>query len=447
MMNSEQHWSWTHNLSFQPATALLAMAIVFATLLAQSAQAQTYQVLYNFTGGQDGEYPWAGLTMDGAGNLYGTAAEGGYTGGSCGSLYSGCGTVFKLSHKNSGWVFAPLYSFQGGYDGIGPYARVIFGRDGALYGTTAEGGNSCYSGTCGTVFRLAPPATACRTALCPWNETVIYRFVGGSDGYQPEGDLTLDQAGNLYGTTQIGGIPGCSGYSCGTVFELAPSGGGWTESVLYRFTGYDDGYWPYSGVILDKTGNIYGTTSDGGSKSGGGSPQGTAFQLVPSGSGWTKNILHTFAFSSDGIIPNGMIFDGSGNLYGTTTAEGNGNGGTVFELTPSNGAWTFNVLYPFTGDGGADGPWGAVTMDAAGNLYGTTRSTGAYGHGAVFKLTPTETGWTYTSLHDFTGGADGGWPKSSLIFDANGNIYGTASVGGTGQCDIWGCGVVFEITP
>ena len=111
------------------------------------------------------------------------------------------------------------------------------------------------------------------------------------------------------------------------------------------------------------------------------------------------------------------------------------------------GNWTFDVLYAIPGSGGADGPWAAVIMDAAGNLYGTTRSTGAYGHGAAFKLTPTDAGWTYTSLHDFTGGADGGWPKSSLIFDANGNIYGSASVGGTGKCDVWGCGVVFEITP
>jgi uncharacterized repeat protein (TIGR03803 family) len=276
---------------------------------------------------------------------------------------------------------------------------------------------------------------------------VLYRFAGGADGDTPEGDLIFDQAGNLYGTTQTGGIPGCSGYSCGTVFELTASNGGWTESILYKFTGYSDGYWPYSGVILDKTGNLYGTTSDGGDKSGGGLPQGTAFQLMPAGSGWTKNILFTFAFWNDGAIPNGMIFDSAGNLYGTTTAEGDGDGGTVYELTPSNGNWAFSVSYAFTGSGGADGPYNGLTMDAAGNLYGTTVKTGAYGYGAVFKLTPSDSGWTYTSLHDFTGGADGAWPKSSLIFDPNGNIYGTASVGGTGQCNTWGCGVVWEITP
>jgi uncharacterized repeat protein (TIGR03803 family) len=418
------------------AAAILTMAFALAVAMASPAQAQTFKVLYNFAGAQDGEYPWAGLTMDGAGNLYGTAVAGGNLGSNC--PYNGCGTVFKLSHKGSGWVFAPLYLFQGGYDGLGPGARVIFGNDGALYGTTTEGGNTCYNDTtCGTVFRLAPSATACKTVLCPWNETVIYRFNGGSDGYQPQGDLTLDQAGNLYGTTQIGGIPGCSGYSCGTVFELTPSGGGWTESVLYRFKDYDDGYFPYSGVIPDREGNLYGTTQGS---------NGTAFQLAPSGSSWTKTILHNFSYS-DGVIPNGLLFDSAGNLYGTTTAYGVGDAGTAYELTPSGGSWNFDVLYAFAGTGGADGPYAAVIMDPAGNLYGTTAGAGAYGYGSVFKLTPGDGGWTYTSLHDFTGGTDGRSPRSSLVLDASGNLYGTALEGGTGKCDIWGCGVIFEITP
>ena len=176
------------------------LVLLLVLLTPQPAQAQTFKVIYNFTGGQDGGAPGAGLTMDRAGNLYGTATGGGS---------SGNGTVFKLSHKGSGkgsgWVLAPLYSFQGGNDGATPIARVIFGPDGSLYGTTTYGGiQGCRFGydTCGTVFKLQPPPVACKTALCPWTETVLYRFTGGSDGGHPQnGDLLFDQSGTLYGTT------------------------------------------------------------------------------------------------------------------------------------------------------------------------------------------------------------------------------------------------------
>jgi uncharacterized repeat protein (TIGR03803 family) len=404
------------------------------TLLQVSAgsvwvEAQTFTVLHNFTGNGDGAYPYAGLTMDKAGNLYGTAYAGGVT---------DYGTVFKLTHKNSAWIFAPLYNFAGGYDGAYPNAGVILGPDGSLYGTTVSGGTACQlNGTgCGTVFNLRPSLRAPRSTLEPWTETVLYRFSGGRDGGLPYAEVVFDQAGNLYGTTQFGGGVG----SDGVVYELMPSGGGWTQSALYIFNGGLDGAHPFASVIFDQAGNLYGTTAEGGT---GGDNWGTVFQLTPSESGWTENVLYRFQDGSDGAVPwAGLIFDGAGNLYGATTQGGLGKDGTAFELTASGGTWTFSVFYSFIGSG-YGGPYGSLIMDSAGNLYGTTYGGGAYGHGSVFKLTPSGGGWTETVLHDFKGGSgDGAIPYSSLVFDANGNLYGTASLGGTNNL-----GVVFEITP
>ena len=180
------------------------------------------------------------------------------------------------------------------------------------------------------VYSLSPPATGCKTALCPWTETILYQFTGGSDGSNPGGNLTFDRAGNLYGTTPYGGA-----FGQGTVFKLTPSNGGWTESVLHSFTGGSDGEQPNGGVILDEAGNLYGTTWEGGGSGCWGPGCGTVFQLTPSGSGWKENILYSFQYGTDGGYPiGGLIFDPSGNLYGTTTSGGSGGGGTVFELSP-----------------------------------------------------------------------------------------------------------------
>ena len=325
-------------------------------------------------------------------------------------------------------------------------ARVIFGPDGVLYGTTTSGGytggNCALYGGCGTVFKLRPLPTACKTALCKWTKTDLYQFGEPPDGDGPTGDLIFDQARNIYGTTVNGGVVnGNCVDGCGTVYELTRPGSNWTESVLYSFSG-SDGQNPFSGLLLDGAGNLYGTTFLGGT--GG---DGTVFQLTNSGLGWTENILHNFQGSDGYLTYAGLILDHLGNLYGTssTSTGGSGSGGTVFELTPSNGSWTFSVLYTFTGPSGylECGPNDNLVMDGAGNIYGTTRCDGAYNAGSVFKLTPTPTPpWTYTSLHDFTGGSDGGNPYSNVIFDANGNLYGTASAGGA-----YGYGVVWEITP
>jgi uncharacterized repeat protein (TIGR03803 family) len=413
------------------ATAALAMATVFAlaAIMIQSAQAQAYSVIHNFTGGQDGSHPYAGLTIDRAGHLYGTAANGG----------AGYGTVFKLSHQASGWVFNPLYSFKGGNDAAFPGARVIIGPDGSLYGTAEGGGSGCGGNGCGTVFNVKPGASACKTALCSWTETVLYSFTG-NDGYGIAiGDLAFDQAGNIYGTTEFGGEgPYPSGN--GTVWELMPSKGGWTHSVLYRFGGGEDGYVIYSGVIFDEVGNLYGTARQGGGFGCSGAGCGTVYQLTPSGSGWTENILYRFQGGNDGLFPiAGLLLDRMGNLYGGTSGGGSGNGGTVFDLTPANGGWTFHTLYGLAGNGGMSA---APTMDAAGNLYGVTLGDGAYSQGNVFKLTPSGGGWTYTDLYDFTGGSDGGFPISNVVMDASGNLYGTTYEGGSN-----GLGVAWEITP
>src|SRR5579863_4103456 len=307
-----------------PSFKLGLVFLVFATICPTSVNAQTFQVLHNFTGGLDGGNPYAGLSIDRGGYLYGTAIGGGE--GTCPPYNNGCGLVFQLKHAGSGWTFNPIYHFAGGSDGAQPYGRVIPGPNGSLYGTTISGGSAECSSGCGTVFNLQPPVTVCKTALCSWRETVLYRFAGGTDGFYPTGDLTFDHVGAVYGTTTEGGAA-----DNGTVYKLTPSGDGWTESVLYSFTGGADGSAPYSGVVIDNAGKLYGTTVTGGSNGAG-----AVFQLTSSGSGWSETTLHDFQGANDGAAPYpGLIFDQSGNLYGATTGGGANQAGTVYELTSS----------------------------------------------------------------------------------------------------------------
>jgi len=424
--------------SLRPDRSALAIPLLFFIFLflfipltGQPAQAQTFKVIYNFIGGAGGAHPYAGLTMDSAGNFYGTTF---------GDSFGVSGSVFHLSNYDSTWVLTPLYAFHGGSDGANPYAGLVIGNDGSLYGTTQEGGGSgcIYGDGCGTVFSVGPPPRPRPSILSGWNETVIYRFTAG--GWMQGlvvavGSLVFDHEGNLYGTSPTGGN---GGY--GFVYKLTPSNGGWTESEIYSFTG-GDGADPYSGVIFDASGNLYGTTSGGGARGAG-----TVFQLSPSGSGWTETTLYNFQGGGyEGAYPfGGVTFDHSGNLYGTTTGWGVWGGGTVFELSPVGGGWTFTLLHSF-----ADRAWAYAppTVDAAGNVYGTTWHTGTYNDGMVYKLTPSATGWTFSSLHDFTGGSDGAWPISDVIWDASGNLYGTATSGGAYCLPSLGCGVVWEITP
>jgi len=383
-------------------------------------------VLYNVAGGENGELPNGGLAMDRAGNLYGTTAAGG-------AQDCDCGIVFTLKRSGQGWIFYPLHKFNGGSDGSYSQARVVFGPDGALYGTTAGGGYGY-----GTVYNLRPKPTACASAECPWNESVLYKFRGApSDGYLPGCEVVFDHDGNLYGTTPRGGnYSNCDGVdnSCGAIFKMSPSNGGWMESLVYSFRGGDDGGNPYAGLTPDAAGNLYGTAPLYG-KGGGG----TVFQLAPSGSGWVASTLYYFTIQSEnGYYPlSGLIFDSQGNLYGDTPYGGAGGAGTDFELTPSAYGWNFNLLYSFFG--GESGPAGDLMMDRAGNLYGTAYSINSYG--LVYKLTPSNGSWTYSVLHQFNG-QDGQGPNGAVIMDAQGNLYGTTFSGGT-----YGWGVVWEITP
>jgi uncharacterized repeat protein (TIGR03803 family) len=432
-MTNEKARGWLRAVN---ATVVLSVILFLATciVLPPSARAQTFQVIHNFSRVADGANPNAGLAMDRAGRLYGTAFSGGA--GPCQNQYgdNGCGTVFELAPRGSAWLFNRLYSFSGP-DGAGPQlGSLTIATDGSLYGTTVSGGGgTCsiygYNG-CGTVFNLRPSPRACASAVCPWNETLIYLFTSGIDGNYPDGAPVFDRVGNLYGVAD-------SYPFYGNIYELSRSGGSWTHTTAYAFSG-QDGQIPVGEPIFDGSGNLYGTTWIGGAYG-----RGAAYQLTPSGSGWANKVLHSFqdAGPDGGIIYAGLILDGSGNLFGATTNGGTGGAGTIFELTPSGPAWIFTVLYSFVGQPNC-GPYGDLVLDNAGNLYGTTLCTGSSGMGTVFKLGPSGGGWTYTSVHNFTGGSDGANPYCNVVFDAAGNMYGTTFYGGSNND-----GVIFEITP
>ena len=339
----------------------------------------TVNLLHQFTGG-DGDGPRAGLVFDAAGNLYGTAQIGG-SGTYC---FGGCGVVFKLAPNPDGtWTESVLHSFTGP-DGAQPFAGLIFDAAGNLYGTTRYGGNQEE----GAVFKLAP------TSDGTWTESVLHSFTG-PDGAQPFAGLIFDAAGNLYGTTNYGGPAGCTGETgemCGVVFKLAPKPDGtWTESVLHSFTTLGaDGAGPQGGLSFDAAGNLYGTTVQGGSAACA-DGCGVVFKLAPTADGtWMESVLHRFTGGADGGAPEaGLIFDAAGNLYGTTFQGGStacsGGCGVVFKLTPTAGGYKETVLRTFLGL--AKNPSAPVIFDPRGNLYGTT-STGTSNYGVVFEITP-----------------------------------------------------------
>jgi uncharacterized repeat protein (TIGR03803 family) len=361
---------------------ILSVLAVFAVVvmpLDSVRAASKEKVLYDFSGGSDGLNPLAGVVFDTVGNLYGTTPNGGI---------NGRGNVFELAPGANGkWTEKVLYSFNSdGIDGNYPSGGLVFDTAGNLYGTTAAGGtaSACGSNGCGTVFELTPAANG------KWTEKVLHSFDCNTEGCGPVAGLIFDKAGNLYGTTFYNGA-----HFAGTVFELTPgSNGQWTEKVLSNFDQAGDQ--PAAGLIFDKAGNLYGTTSGGGAHFAG-----TVFELAPGSNGqWTEKVLYNFAnSSSDGASPYaGLIFDAAGNLYGTTEGGGIGSGcppfglcGTIFELTPgSNGQWTEQVLHTFDSSG-KDGwsPQAGLIFDKAGNLYGTTRQGGVtVKGGTVFRLTP-----------------------------------------------------------
>jgi len=385
--------------------------------------------------------------------------------------------------------FKVLHSFGLGNDAGGLWSSVVFDQQGNIYGTSSGGG--AYDG--GTVFQLNPGQNG------EWNETLLYSFPSfPQDGGVAWGGPAVDASGNIYGTTQVGGLyahgiafqlspsqngwtetvlhnfagpgdPTCcpwgnltldeygNVYGAGdSVFELSPGDNGWSESVLHVFaSGNGDGYFPQVAPILDIKGNLYGTT-----RYGGGEPAcpanrgcGVVFQLQPGSPGWKEHVIHRFgSFPADGKVPSlgPLAIDSQGNLYGATSQGGPNicydvGCGTIFKLTPvaaSTGTvWIETILYNFVDGSTGNGPGGGVIIDGAGNLYGTTGYGGSpgCGCGVVYELSPKNGGWKYAVLHTFNG-ADGEGPDANLTFGPDGNLYGTTPTGGS-----YGAGVVFEV--
>jgi uncharacterized repeat protein (TIGR03803 family) len=410
----------------------IVILFTFAIAVVSGGHAQTFSIIFNLP--PSANSPWGSLTMDAAGNLYGTTTL----------SETESGTAFELKNSRGSYLFRPLLTFIQP-DGMTPYAGLTFGPGGALYGTTGDGGTY----NAGTVYALRPPRTFCRAVSCPWSRTVVYSFGASGDGSFPYlGSLVFDSAGNMYGTTIQGGT-----FNQGTVFELSRSGGGnWTEKVLYSFAGGSDGSAPASGITFDAAGNIYGTTDGGGNSGCGSSGCGTVYKLTPSGSDWTETVLYKFSGATDGYFPvGGVIFDQSGNMYGSAAQGGPNLGGTLFELSPNGGRWIFSLLYAIPqGIFGPGGPTGNLVLDSSGALLGTTIEDGANGAGNIFKLTHQGGTWTYTDLHDFTpfDDQDGVEPIGTPIIDAAGNLYGTTSAGGSQDCGFEiQCGTVWKLTP
>ncbi len=405
---------------FASSLFLLSDATVFA--------AQRPKTLHAFeTHANDGSSVYSSLTQDAAGNLYGATVDGGRYGD---------GIVFELSPTASGsWKETILYSFKGGInDGANPQAGPVFDGEGNLIGTTVRGGlsaKSCNAG-CGIVYKLAPPANG-----GSWTETVLHEFSGTvTDGAAAYAGVVLDSAGNVYGATIAGGAKGS-----GVVYELSPASGGWQETVLYNFGGKPDGASPYAALTFDDAGNLYGTTYEGGAQNAG-----TVYELTHSSGGWIEQILYSFKGGSDGDeLFAGVILDQAGNLYGTTTEGGTQRVGTAFELVAAEG-WKKTILHQFLGLSFGDGanPNGLV-FDAHGNLYGTTVGGGKFNPGTIFRLTPTANGWKEAVLYSFTGGDDGAYPSAAPVMDAAGHLYGTTLWGGPAGDTVGG--VAFEFVP
>ena len=405
------------------AAPLFSVLLLTTVLLAQSEH-----LLYSFPPANADHPTNSTLIIDKQGNLYGAA------GGSTNN-----GMVFELTLVRNRWTEKTIYTFAGGTDGANPQGGMVFDSAGDLYGVTFSGGQH----GCGTMFELSPNGKS------RWTESVIYSFACGTDGANPRAALILDKLGNLYGTTTAGGDESCQARGCGTVFELSPRGGGnWAETVLHRFAGGNDGYMPFGGVVLDGSGNLYGTAALGG-KFG----RGIVFRLTPSRKGeWRKTVLHDFGGGNDGAFPAAGLALFAGALYGTTYSGGNPacgvtNGcGTVFQMTQgATGQWQEKVILAFSGTDGIES-FATPVLDQAGNIYGTTFEGGS-GRctvcGTAFELTPAPGKWTEIVLHDF--GAtqtDAGTPEAGVILDPRGHLFGTSSLGGSNSN-----GTVYEITP
>jgi uncharacterized repeat protein (TIGR03803 family) len=397
--------------------SLTILALAFA--IVPAAHAQTFTVLHNFTGGSDGANPLNGLTIDAAGNLYGTASAGGLRVSGCENYEGtyGCGTVFEMKPSGSGWVLTPLYEFPGGANNSNPSLGVVFGPDGALYGVAGTG-----------LYRLAPGPTRCASFLCSWQENLLYTFQGQPDASDPSSRVIFDSTGNMYGVSYFGGT-----YNDGAIFQVTHPGSGWTESVIHSFNseGGESQGLPEGSLVIDHSGDLYGTTDCSATL---GCFWGAVWELQPSQSGW--NLTNPYQWGiGQGYQPVGVISDSAGNLYGTDFGDGGSDiPGAIYELSPSGGGWNYTQLYGYPIGDLANG----LVMDSAGNLYGGDFE---YGYGYIFKLSNSGNGWTFTTLHTFSQ-SDGEFPQGPIVIDKKGNLYGTTIKGG-----LYGYGVVWEITP
>ena len=405
----------------RPRKAAFVVALLCGLTIStvHAGQAQSFRTIHSFSNAGDGGSPTSGVTIQGA-NLYGTASTGG-TGNA--------GTVYQLKRSGDNWTLNTIHTFQpSNGDGAQPLGGVTFGPNGTLYGMTYGGGTGCYGG-CGTVYNLRPPQTFCRSGVCEWTETILHNFRDyPSDGGEPfYSDVAFDAAGNLFSTTCGGGSEGD-----GTIFELTHSNGGWTEAFVNNFNGLN-GECPYSGVLIDADGNLFGTAIQGTGN------QGVVYETSYNGTSWVTTVLEQFYTGGNGNAPAaGLVADAAGNLYGMTVS------GTVYELTYSGGAWQFNIIFNLPRGGG----YGTMAIDAAGNLYGSQFVGGMYGEGAVFKLTNNNGSWSYTDMHDFSIVNGGAFPYGGVTLDNQGHLYGTTTQGGilAQGCGYWGCGGVWEIT-
>ncbi len=360
----------------------------------------TGQVVHDFPSSSDGFSSVAPLVRDSAGNLYGTTEAGGT---------SNWGTVFELTPEGAGWKETILHSFTAGADGALPVAGLALDSAGNLYGTAMDGGSPNCSLGCGTAFRLSPGSGG------SWSFSVLHTFLGGNDGNHPTAGIVLNSAGNVFGTTQVGGSA-CPNGGCGIVFKLTPTARGeWSPTLLYSFSGAADGGLPENGTIaIDSSGDLYGATIEGGANG-----RGVVYELSPRSSGlWKQTVIYNIT-TTDSSIYGALILDNSGNLYGGTYSGGTFGFGTIFELSRTGSSWTKNTLYNFTGGAESGGPYGGVIFDPAGNLFGATSTT-------AYELSPVGGGWQETTIFTFSQPTP---PSVSLVIDPSGNLYGTTPSG------------------
>jgi len=414
---------------------LAAVSSLFLTLLlVPTAQAAGHEkVLYRFTGATDGAFPDSSMLLDSHGNLYGTTSGGGDQ--SC-SIYGnpGCGVVFELMPSSKGtWQEQIIYAFQGGADGIWPSGNLLIDASGNLYGTTMYGG----SYTVCTGYGCGTVFELSPNGDGTWTKTLLYEFQGSSEGAYPSG-LVFDKAGNLYGITDV---------AYGVIYELSPPkqhGQTWTKNTLYTFHSFGGEPDPYLG--FDSKGNLYGAWFDA---FGGG--DGAAYELARTGNSWQETDLYDFVGGGYGGQPmGGVTRDGKGHVFGTGSTGGN-DFGIAFELNSGTGHWTESMIYNFCSlNNCADGanPEAPLLLDVKGDFYGTTLNGGTgcgfVGCGVVFRLAHTQTGWQETVVHTFKGSPDGSNPIGGLTTNGKGNFYGATAAGGTGG---YGYGTVFELTP